>query len=152
MFGSSRGCHGLVEIPVLFDEFKMFCVSALLFLVFLEPNAVCEEEVWVGSGLMYCVSEAGSFSLGFGSAGRMGLSFVEQGRGKIRYYREGHFTEVSGPLGRLAGLPMRGELLCLVVGWCKSFVPVYFAKVSFLGWAVTASPMGLWSLRTPGWM
>ena len=90
-------------------------MSALLSLVFLQPDSVCHEEVGVIRCAVDGIPKTGSFLLGFGASVDVALCFVKKRRGKIIEGGEVHFPEVARPLRWLVRLPVGGEVLGGVV-------------------------------------
>ena len=105
----------------------MISVTSVLFLVFLEPNAVGQSKVRVVLCVVYGVPESSRFGLCLGLSGVLESRFVMEGRGKVGESGEGHLAEVFGPLGGLGRLPVRREMLFQVWGGSKSSIPVNFA-------------------------
>ena len=156
--GQLRGCrcfHGLREVPVLcpglFQEFYVFSVSALLFLVFLEAYLVGEMKVRVVVCVVYGVSQLRCFNLCFGTACLVCFGFVKKCRSQVAEGVKTHFSEISGPLSGLRGFPMGREVFIPVNGRGEGVIPEDFPEVSLwrvgkcskANWFMVASDTGM---------
>ena len=130
-----RAVWRLVEVPVLSSslrqDFVVFPVPSVLFLVLLEAYAVGKDKVGVFVGVVYSVFEACGFFLAFGFTGLLHMGFLEEGGGEVGEGSKGHVPEVFGPLCGLSGLPLGVKLFVPVRRGGKGLIPHDFAVASF---------------------